>query len=289
LNDLKNNSACFPYRFLSWVIPTGGDDDDDNGGDGNEDDTWYLGSVPSFRANVAYSLYGILQGEEDRGCSKKTFINSFYTTQGVESFINAMAAAGMTDSFAYVDGDSQDNGGGDPTSTCYQIDYDSNDNNQEEEADDAVDDGGERRRRRLNNNNNDYVHGAKYNSYTASYGLGCTDRSHSRHPHTFAMQSYTGDYCDANAVVAIKDDLQDFNNRLSETTCVLIYAQGDSGYYDEDNHDSGDSDSALALLATSKNCNVYDGSGTCPDPYGKLKLTKVNYTMLLVYEECCLG
>jgi hypothetical protein len=254
---------------LSWAIPTGLDDDDDDNGDGNEDDTWYLGSVPTFRPNVAYSLYGILQGQEDRGCSKKTYINSFFTTQGVESFTNAMAAAGLTDRFAYADGQNQDNeGGSDPTSTCNQVDYDSNDNNQDEEQADDVDDAGQRRwRRHLNNNgdNYNYVNGAKIYSNTASYGLGCR---RSRQPPTFVMQTYSGDYCDANAIVAVKDKLQDFNSRLAETSCVLIYTHGDSGY---DLDDSGDRESPLALLATSKSCQVHDGSGTCPDPFGKLK------------------
>jgi hypothetical protein len=277
---LSTNMPLFSIGSFRWAIPLGSDDD--NGGGGGDGDDWYLGSVPSFRPNVAYSLYGILQGEKDRGCSKKTYINSFYTTQGVESFTNAMAAAGLSDRFTYIDGDdeqdNEENGGGgsgDPTSTCYQVDNDSNDNNQEEEADEAVDDagGGERRRRRRLNNEYKYVNGAKYDSYASSYGLGCTDRSLSKQPPTFAIQSYSGDYCDANAIVATKDDLQDFNYRLSETTCVRIYSQGDSGYGgdDDESQDSGDSSSPLALLASSKSCKIYDGSGTCPDPFGKLK------------------
>ena len=76
---------------------------------------WYMQGSDCIRANVAFSLYGTLQGEEDQGCSKKTFINSFYTTGGVESFTAAIANAG----FQFSNGDEGNGNDGDGiTSDC---------------------------------------------------------------------------------------------------------------------------------------------------------------------------
>jgi hypothetical protein len=56
------------------------------GGDGG-DEYWYMGRTQCFRANVAFSLYGIKQGRENFGaCHKAHYINSFFTTNGIESF-----------------------------------------------------------------------------------------------------------------------------------------------------------------------------------------------------------
>ena len=67
--------------------------DFDNGceGDGNEN-SWYMGRTPCYRANVAYSLYGIPTGENVTGspCSKGTYINSFFSTYGVETFAGSL-------------------------------------------------------------------------------------------------------------------------------------------------------------------------------------------------------
>lgn len=56
------------------------------GGDGTTD-AWYLGRTQCFRANVAYSLYGVKKGQSsDSPCSSSQYINSFFTTGGIESF-----------------------------------------------------------------------------------------------------------------------------------------------------------------------------------------------------------
>jgi hypothetical protein len=53
-------------------------------------------------ANVAFSLYGSLKGSSFSGCSKDTFINSFYTSTGFQEFSYAMKYAGLS-GFYYND------------------------------------------------------------------------------------------------------------------------------------------------------------------------------------------
>mmetsp|Transcript_23562 Transcript_23562/g.65390 ORF Transcript_23562/g.65390 Transcript_23562/m.65390 type:complete len:472 (+) Transcript_23562:158-1573(+) len=65
-------------------------------GSGDENDYWYMGATPSYAANVAFSLYGSLQGESFSGCNENTFINSFTTNQGFEAFASSLYYAGAT-------------------------------------------------------------------------------------------------------------------------------------------------------------------------------------------------
>ncbi|GKY98947.1 hypothetical protein MPSEU_000850500 [Mayamaea pseudoterrestris] len=65
-------------------------------GNVDENDYWYLNAMPSSGANVAYSLYGVLEGDRLSGCNKRTYINSFYTTSGFPVFANTLASAGIS-------------------------------------------------------------------------------------------------------------------------------------------------------------------------------------------------
>jgi len=59
---------------------------------------WYMGLQPCMGANVAYSLYGILDGATDaesNPCNKENFVNSFFTTDGLTTF--AYASNGNVD------------------------------------------------------------------------------------------------------------------------------------------------------------------------------------------------
>ena len=58
-------------------------------------------------ANIAYSLYGSQSGSG--GCSKSTFINSFYTLDGLSTFVESV---GLSLSDVYTYGYSQQEGGG---------------------------------------------------------------------------------------------------------------------------------------------------------------------------------
>ena len=88
------SDACFVFSsFLlvahcSWSEYGNGQDDSDDCGDGDGgDEYWYMGRTQCFRANVAYSLYGVKAGSSDSStCNKKHYINSFFTNGGIESF-----------------------------------------------------------------------------------------------------------------------------------------------------------------------------------------------------------
>jgi hypothetical protein len=70
--------------------------EEEESGSGDETDYWYLGATPTYAANVAFSLYGALEGESFSGCNEDTFINSFTTNQGFEAFAQAIYYAGAT-------------------------------------------------------------------------------------------------------------------------------------------------------------------------------------------------
>mmetsp|Transcript_21334 Transcript_21334/g.39821 ORF Transcript_21334/g.39821 Transcript_21334/m.39821 type:complete len:501 (+) Transcript_21334:1-1503(+) len=100
LDDLSKFSALYvQYHNCAWSqnrdLYNG---EEEEGGSGDENDYWYMGATPSFAANVAYSLYGSLQGETFTGCNGDTFINSFTTNTGFEAFASALYYAGATSS-----------------------------------------------------------------------------------------------------------------------------------------------------------------------------------------------
>lgn len=98
LEDLDQFSTLYvQYHNCAWTQKKQIYDDDEESGSGDETDYWYIGATPTYAANVAYSLYGSLAGEDFSGCNEDTFINSFTTNQGFESFAQAIYYAGATD------------------------------------------------------------------------------------------------------------------------------------------------------------------------------------------------
>jgi len=82
-NNYNNNGNKF--RFLE-----DGGDLMNCGNKAGSCDQWWGGMQPCYGANVAYSLYGILPGDVyDHPCNKHTFINSFFTRDGLSSFVQA--------------------------------------------------------------------------------------------------------------------------------------------------------------------------------------------------------
>jgi len=67
---------------------------------GDNSNSWYVGMGSCIGANVAYALYGVLEDDhlvwKKHPCSKKTFINSFFTTDGLNSFLQ-VAPSYLTD------------------------------------------------------------------------------------------------------------------------------------------------------------------------------------------------
>jgi hypothetical protein len=256
----------------------GGDDDDD---DDDEEENWYMGRTQSYRANAAYSLYGVLKedskGESVEGCNYLTYINSFITNYGVETFTQALPYAsdqnrgerfledaegddaddehnGDDDFYAYVDdyfnadGAYFDDENLSVNSDCYAVESDDNQGND--------DDG--------------YTANGKKNyGGSTSYGTGCSGRN-------FVRQTFQGAYCDGNDVLEIEDELSHFNTAIQHVSCVQIYSSTASDESNEDENENENEQDALDLLKYSSACSLREFPRACPDPYGKLsKYTRV--------------
>jgi hypothetical protein len=81
-------------------------------------DQWWGGMQPCYGANVAYSLYGILPGDNfmTSPCNRHTFINSFFTRDGLDSF--AQASNGKVDTSSLPEYCSKYNDNYGATATC---------------------------------------------------------------------------------------------------------------------------------------------------------------------------
>jgi hypothetical protein len=234
LNDLSKYSKIYiTYNNCAWSPYTANNNNNACGANGG--DYWYMGLSECFRANVAYSLYGVLKGEEDKGCNKNTFINSFFTTTGISTFTDYMTYAGAT--FTETD----DNAVA-ISSDCQAVANENGDANAAEQSSN--------------------VNNVKVNAMSTSYGIGCADKTNK-----FAMKSYSGAYCDEREVLKVTDTLDTFNGDMSQIQCVSIYDEAAAA---NDGNQQNNGASAIGILSYSEPCNVYLYSGECPDPYGKL-------------------
>jgi hypothetical protein len=267
LQDLSKYSKLYvTYENCAWSSYENANNN--NGGnacgvqEGGDSTSWYMGLTECFRANVAYSLYGVLKGQEDKGCRKGTFINSFFTTQGIDSFVDYLTYAGATFTEA-------DDGGNAISSAC-QVAQNDNGNN-----------GG-------NNQNNDYnANNVKTNADTTSYGVGCSDTDK-----TFVVKNYAGAYCDERSAKEVTDTLTTFNSEIGQVKCIKIYDDGSSAAAAQNNangdaaaedgqdeaedgaaeqEEEANGDAALGLLQYSQACDVNLFPKKCPDPYGVIR------------------
>ncbi|GKY94290.1 hypothetical protein MPSEU_000394800 [Mayamaea pseudoterrestris] len=204
-----------------------------------DDAYWYMGSTECFRANAAYSLYGVLKGQKDTGCSPENFVNSFFTTSGVEAFTQSVVNSGkisFSSNSRYTnDDDGEEDLPGGISSTCYE-------------------NGGNNRD--LGDNYGSVNHNTKYNSGQTSYGLACNGKK-------FAIKTFKGSYCDHTASQKTSDSLSTFNSEMHQAQCVPIYSS--SSY--KQNKDN----SPLNVLYNSRSCSIREYPGLCPDPFSKLK------------------
>jgi hypothetical protein len=158
-----------------------------------------MGYTHCFRANAAYSLYGILKGNDDNGCTSGTYINSFFTNYGVDAFEPVMEAAGI---FSEENEDSY-------SAECQDGDDDGND----------ADGGG-------------YGGGTSYankgdNMGSTSYGMSCHDGQ-------FVTKKFHGRYCDGKDEIEVTNLLESFNEAIEQVECVQVY----SGSNDDNGDDN---------------------------------------------------
>ena len=91
LEDLDTFSSLY-IQFVGCIWSEYGIDNfDDDGENRDGDENWYQGRTTTFRANAAYSLYGIKRGQTRiKKCSKATYINSFITNMGADTLLNVL-------------------------------------------------------------------------------------------------------------------------------------------------------------------------------------------------------
>lgn len=254
--DVLNNLSKFDrlyvsYQNCAWSSYNEGCGAEDAGED--NEDLWYLGMTECYRANVAYTLYGVLKGAEDMGCTKNTFMNSFFTTSGIDYFTSSMAAAGVTFT-EYDDAEKI-------TSECNVLEAEDGEDNENDQA------------------NNDYAsNNRKIYAGDTSYGVGCVNK-------VFAMKTFQGRYCDERSEPLVTDSLKTFNSEISRAQCVVVYDATSSNNDNNQDEDGDENNDALNLLKYSEACNILNFPDGCPDPYGKLKAHARSTTHALAVEE----
>jgi hypothetical protein len=203
------------------------------GGDGGEY-FWYLGQTQCFRANAAYSLYGVLKGASHSGhfCQRSTYINSFFTTYGIESFGGPLGLD-IDTANSYCTTQEPENGQNE-----YYVD----------EIDDDY----------LSSN----VEFINYQAYT-SYGTGCSAGK-------FVTDKYSGAFCRGDLFVETVDTLDSFNSAIESMGCTQIYSRSTSNGRELEDKDFTFGDlEAVKVLSFSTACDIRQYPQECPDPYGK--------------------
>jgi hypothetical protein len=232
-----------------------------SGAQGGGDESWYVGSTPCFRANAAYSLYGVFTTEDGTSsstsrrasapvsmCNKKTYINSFYTTGGATMLSSALGIndyTGMateTCTVSYVNGGNQDN------------------NKDQKNDRDGKDD--------KNNQNN-----------KMSSTMACDDNGN------FEYSMFEGGDCDGSNYNSTEDTLDSYNEAMQGIECVQIwsyeayvlksnsYGSSYSKHNNNRHRQLGYGSAAETILALSSPCNnyYYPGSPSCPGPVNEPK------------------
>lgn len=242
---------------------------DDDGENHDGDEQWYLTRIQPFRANAAFSLYGILRGTSGLGrkCRKGTYINTFFTYEGADTLLQALGSSVQT---AFPDGN---------YGSAYCYDYESED------------DGSDNGDRQLNSGSGD--------GDDQSMTMGCSADAN------FVVATFDGSACDGTYFLNTTDDLSDYNSAMDHLSCSQVWnyrkamknsrklADAADDYYADEGADEGDDEAAAnddgnaynngdddsssttygsiaeTLLSSSFACDItLFPNGLCPDPYG---------------------
>ena len=240
------------------------DNDNDSGcaaGDGGGEDEngqWYVGQTQCYRANVAYSLYGIRTDERknkkrpNNPCQRRYYINSFFTNTGLDDFGTAL---GLSYS-------------GDASSSCTAMENNNGDGN--------------------NNNNEDgsssYQHNSLVDSNAQSYTAYCDAQG------KFVTALFGGTYCSDTKQLELMNTLDALNNELENVGCRLVYSAADNANNEEEDgaeqqggrqrhlEENGDGGGLWDLVGHSSVCSTLEYPHGCPDPYGVKKSFDLNPT-----------
>ena len=249
------------YHQCVWSEFVDGDDGEDSGCQGDGDgDSWYMGNTQCYRANAAYSLYGVQAGDDipSNACRKQHYINSFFTKNGMQDLGSLLG-------LEYYD---------EASSQCTMVQNDNEDNNN-------------------NNNNNSFQHNVQLYPNAQSYTTYCASGK-------FVTAKFSGAYCTGQGELELMDTLTELNDELDEAGCFLAYSTygySDDAYVDDQNarklsedgsgdegEDEGEEEeneeeenkTIWDLLAYSDSCSTVEYPKGCPDPYGAKRKFDLN-------------
>lgn len=231
VNDLEQFSSLFiQYHGCVWSNNFAVFDDDGENRDGQ--DGWYEGRTAAGAANVGFSLYGVPKGTLNvlGGCTRGTYINSFFTTNGVDG-LNTVLDLGLdTSNAAYCQ--------------AYYGDNNNNNNNN-------------RRQRQLGSGSQDNNDQDDEMSTT----MGCSADGN------FAQAVFQGGYCQGisflNTTSNVDNTYQSFNRAIArQLDCTKIWNGRATAT------DTGYSSVAAEVLLNARACYI-QAEPNCPDPYGK--------------------
>ncbi|KAL3923978.1 MAG: hypothetical protein SGILL_001328 [Bacillariaceae sp.] len=269
------------YHGCVWSEFGNGADNDDNGcggqgdGGGEEGDgSWYMGRTQCYRANAAYSLYGVRVDDKkkrrENACQRRYYINTFFTKNGVEDLGYAVGLAN----------------GDDAPSQCTVVGNGEGNDGDENAA--------------------SYQHGEAMNPESYSYTTYCSRNG------KFVTAMFGGSYCTDKSNLELLDTLDTLNNELENVGCLLVHSSGwnnnandeaqdgDEDEQDENNdnedeeeeeeenegngrerhleeaNDQENQGGLWNLLTYSSVCSTMEYPRGCPDAYGAKKKFDVN-------------
>jgi hypothetical protein len=294
LEDLDQFSSLYiQYHNCAWSQNRNqyNYDEEEESGSGDETDYWYIDATPQYTANVAYSLYGSLTGESFSGCNENTFINSFTTNSGFESFASAIYYAGSS-STDYSGTYSSECQGGAGVACDYQVGFATvsySTNNCDPYYSTGVTDSmgymnsafqsaqcvkiydGNSNNYNNNNNNNN---GNNYNNGNNRDLKQQQNNEEVDSPESSKNYNNNGDGSNN------KEGDSESNNE--DRNLQNNYGYGGYGYngYNSYNNYYNYAGTALSVLYYSNACfvqNFWAPNGGCPDPFGKLQLYQQNF------------
>ena len=264
-----------------------------------DESLWYVGATGCDRANVAFSLYGVLKGDSSSDtseCAKQHYINSFFTVGGLEAWVASMQSNGNMESFSVLSNFGQYNGA-DERRTLEEeeeADNDDADNEEEdeeqqeeeqEEQEEGEEEEGQEEYEEIDgynitgghivgsyclNNNAEYEIQDNQDDDAYSYGLANGETVPGFEDATsigigcmagnFRLLQFDGAFCPRSSSDQVLAQLASFNNALRSQECVLIYDSANQ-------ENSG----GLYLLQESRACETRF-SNDCPDPFGFLAM-----------------
>jgi hypothetical protein len=254
LQDLDQFQSLYvKYHGCVWS-ECSVDSFDDDGETRDGDEYWYQDRTQPFCANAAYSLYGQLKNHWGgfNSCTKKTYINSFFTYGGADTLLSVLDISTST-IFDDENGDDDGNTSKNSNAVCYEIEDENSNYNNRRELDSQDD------------NNYDQ---------SMSSTMGCSAEG------KFSVALFEGDTCDGNKFLETSDELSKYNRGANGINCKQIWNLRKDGKtlnsnnrrgLENQNDDNGSyyqpASSAEALLMNSWACDVQIYPDGCPDPY----------------------